>query len=281
MTENCICDTTILIDFCFGSKKTQSIIENTTKNLTKYFTYIIFGEFVRTIYDTIRKLLNHFLKNEDMINEYDDFSDFVLDVNKDLYLFSGQKANQITKLVPFLIDEIKSKIIVYKSRDLPLRIAIKNIINDLNSYKRRLVLKNFIPLKTSYRCLNLQRKLHIYSNEDFVDFDTPQCPECKNKVHNYFKKRYSNEMKRIYNNFESLTKKGFMADEKKKLKESFEFIMQYKNGDIINGRKHYCWNLTDIYIVLEAPNDFIILTTNLRHQKPVADCIKKKCYGLV
>ncbi len=280
MTENCICDTTILIDFCFGSKKTQSIIENKTENLTKYISYMIFGEFVRTIYDTLRKLLNHFLKNEEMINEYEEFSDFVLDINKDLYLFSGQKANQITKLVPLLIDTLKSKFILYKNRDLPLKIAIKNIINDLNSLKKRVVLKNFIALKTSYRCLNSQRKLRFNSNKDFVDFDVPFCPECKIEVHNHFKTRYLKEMEKLYKNFESLTKKGFKADEKKKLKNSLDFFLKYKYGDNIDGSRHYCWSLTDIYIVLEAPNEFILLTTNLRHQKPFADCINKRCDGL-
>jgi len=269
-----------MINFCFGSTRTESLIQDKTKNLEKYITYIIFGEFVRTIYDTIRTLLNHFLKNEDIINEFDDITEFVLDVRKDLYQFSGQKANLMDKLIPAMIKEIKSKISVYKNNKFPIQMAINTIINDFNSLKERDVLSNFSLLKTSFRCLNFQRQLFFNSNRNNVELDRLNCPNCKIKALIHFKTKYSKEMGQFYKNFESLTKKGFTTTEKKKLKKSFEFFMQYKNGDNINGNKRYCWKLADIYIVLEAPNDFIILTTNVRHQQPFANFINKKCEGI-
>ncbi len=278
MTQNYLCDTTILIDFFFGSNLKISNIEDKTKNSIKHITYLIFGEFIRTIYKTIQKLLNKFLENEDILNNYPDINDFVQDVSKDIYLFSGQEGNQIIKLMPFLIKSIKSKILGYKSLNLPLKLPIINIINDLNSYKNT-VLKNFFLLKTSYRCLDFQRRLHFHSTGNRVNFDSPFCPKCKKEVHNFFQNHFLSVLTKFFNDYDKLTS-NFSSNEKPKLKESLQFIIKYKYDDIIDGIKHYCWRLSDIYIVLELPFDFILLTTNDRHQKPFADYINKICESI-
>ena len=64
--------------------------------------------------------------------------------------------------------------------------------------------------------------------------------------------------------------------EKEKLKESLDFLLKFNTHIEIDGRKRYCWTLTDLFLILEAPKNFMILTTNIRHQEPFAKSINKK-----
>ena len=275
MTQNYLCDTTILIDFFFGSSKVKLKIEEKTKDSSKHITYIIFGEFIRTIYKTIQKLLNKILENENSLKGFHNINDFILDVVKDIHIFSGQEGNRIIKLIPFLRDHIESRILKYKRLKLPLKLPIESIINDLNSYKNA-IKKNFSLLKTSYRCLDFKRRLFFQTTENVVKFNSPSCPNCKQGVHNSFLTHYRSELIKFLNDFDNLAKK-FYVSEKSKLTKSLQFINNYKPGDKIDGGKHYCWRLCDLYIVLELPSNFILLTTNYRHQKPFTNCVNKFC----
>ncbi|MHA1336482.1 MAG: hypothetical protein ACTSPW_12150 [Promethearchaeota archaeon] len=276
MVRDFLLDTTVLIDLYFGSKGRKKKIENKVKNSKKYVTYLILGEFNRTILNTIRKILNLFLRKEDILDEYENINDFVQDVIKDLYFFSSQEASRVIKLIPYLRDEIKSKIEKYKKFKISLKYPIEKIIDDVNMYNLH-ILSNIIPLKSSYECLNYLRKLNLGDNK--IIFEKSYCYLCENKLLLFFKKKHLKELILFKNNSEQLTKQ-FRKDEKEKFQNALKILLDITKKAKIDGRKHICWNLVDMFLVLEAPIDFIILTTNLRHQESFAKIINKKIISI-
>lgn len=278
MSNNFILDTTILIDYCFGSKNKKNLIENKTVDSQKFATYLILGEFNRAILVTIKKLLNLFLRNEKVLYEFENIDDFIHDIIKDMYFFSKQEANRVIKLIPYLREEIESKIERYQKYDILLKYPIKKIIDDVNMYKFNL-LSDIMILKSSYECKNYLRKLILKLEENIVNIEKPYCTLCERKTMKYFNGKYISEINLFHKNIHLLTKQ-FSDNEKTKLIEALNFLLQMNDGIKVNGRKHICWNLTDIFLVLEAPKDFIILTTNVRHQASFAKCIEKKISGI-
>jgi len=274
MNNNYILDTTILIDLYFGSRSRKKIIEKKVRDSQKYATYLILGEFNRTILDTVRKILNLFLRTENLLDEYVSIDDFVQDVIKDMYFFSSQEASRIIKLIPYLKAEIKSKIEKYQKFDIPLKYPIEKIIDDVNLYRTHLLSK-IIPLESSYECQNYLRQLILKLDEKRIIFEKPFCTLCENKTLTYFKDEYPTELEIFNKNIEILTEQ-FRKDEKEKFKNALISLLEISKETKLDSRKHICWNLIDIFLVLEAPIDFIILTTNLRHQESFAKCIKKQ-----
>ncbi|TKJ19989.1 MAG: hypothetical protein CEE43_14020 [Promethearchaeota archaeon Loki_b32] len=241
-------------------------------------TYLILGEFNRTILETIRKLLNTFLKNEDIINNFESIDIFINDVIKDIYFFSNQEASRIIKLIPYLRKEIELKVEKYQKFDIGLKYPIQKIIDDANVY-RLTFLKEFKILKESYECQNIIRRLTFNHKEHRVSFEKPYCSLCEKKILEYFKRNYICEIKLFQNNITSLTLR-YRQDEKEKLVKSLTFLLEFDNGIKLDGRHHICWNLIDIFLVLEAPKNSVILTTNMRHQGPFAKCIYKQISDL-
>lgn len=278
MNSNYLLDTTILIDLYFGSKIRKNLIENIVKDSQKYTTYLILGEFNRTILDTIRKILNLFLKTENLLDGYESIDDFVQDVIKDMYFFSSQEASRVIKLIPYLREEIKSKIEKYQKFKISLRYPIEKIIDDLNMYRIH-ILSDIFSLESSYVCKNYLRKLSFELGKQSVIFEKPYCTSCENNVLQYFKEKYDTELILFNKNNEQLTKL-FKKDEKEKYYNALKILLEITRKTIIDGRKRICWNLIDVFLVLEAPINYIILTTNLRHQEPFAKIINKKIIGL-
>ena len=278
MNSNYLLDTTILIDLYFGSKIRKNLIENIVKDSQKYTTYLILGEFNRTILDTIRKILNLFLKTENLLDEYESIDDFVQDVIKDMHFFSSQEASRVIKLIPYLREEIKSKIIKYQKLKISLRYPIEKIIDDLNMYRIH-ILSDIFSLESSYECQNYLRKLSFELGKQSIIFEKPYCTSCENKALQYFKEKYNSELNLFNKNNEQLTKL-FKKDEKEKYYNALEILLEITRKTVIDGRKRICWNLIDVFLVLEAPINFIILTTNLRHQEPFAKIINKKITGI-
>lgn len=112
---------------------------------------MILGEFNRTILDTIKKILNTFLRAENGINEFDSIDDFIQDVIKDMYFFSSEEASRGIKLVPYLREEIELKIKKYQKFYIPLKYPIEKIIDDINMYRFSL-LSDIKLLESSYEC---------------------------------------------------------------------------------------------------------------------------------
>lgn len=239
---------------------------------------MILGEFNRTILETIRKLLNTFLRNEEIIYEFESIDNFIDDVIKDIYFFSNQEASRIIKLIPYLRKEIELKVKKYQKFNIALKYPIQKIIDDVNMY-RFSFLKEFITLKASYQCQNNLRRLTLKHKENKVSFEKSYCSLCEKKILEYFKRNYIYEIKLFQTNITSLTH-HFRKDEKEKLVKSLKFLLEFDDGIKINGRQHICWNLIDIFLVLEAPRDSVILTINIRHQEPFAKCIYKQISNL-
>lgn len=110
--------------------------------------------------------------------------------------------------------------------------------------------------------------------EKKILFEKPFCTICEKKILAYFKEQYLSELRLFHKNIDYLTKQ-FRKNEKKKFQNALNFLLALSEGTKINGRKRICWNLIDIFLVLEAPIDYIILTTNIRHLEPFAKCIDK------
>ena len=276
MNNNYLLDTTILIDLYFGSKSRKKEIQNKVRDSQKYATYLILGEFNRTILGTISKLLNLFLRTENLLSEFESFDEFAQDVIKDIYFFSSQEASRIIKLIPYLNEEIKLKIEKYQQFNISLKYPIEKIIDDLNLYKTH-ILSDIIPLKTSYGCRNYLRQLLL--TKDKIVFEKSFCTSCENNALQYFKENYLKELNLFKNKIELLTKQ-YRKDEKEKFQAALKILLDISKDIIIDGRKHICWNLIDVFLVLEAPFNFIILTTNLRHQESFAKIINKIITGI-
>ena len=182
------------------------------------------------------------------------------------------------KLIPYLKKEIKSKLEKYKRLKISLRYPIQKIIDDLNMYRIH-ILSDIIPLESSYVCKNHFRKLSFELGKNSIVFERPYCSECEIKLLEYFKDNYNSELILFHNNNEQLTKL-FRKNEKKKYQNALKFLLEITKESKIDGRKRFCWNLIDIFLVLETPMDYIILTTNLRHQEPFANISNKKIMGI-
>jgi len=278
MIHNYILDTTILIDLYFGSRNRKKLIENIVGDSQKYATYLILGEFNRTILDTLRKILNLFLRTENLLDEFESIDDFVQDVIKDIYFFSSQEASRVIKLIPYLREEIKSKIEKYQKFEISLKYPIEKIIDDVNMYRTHL-LSDIIHLESSYECRNYLRQLLLKLEEEKIIFEKPFCTICEKRALEYFKEKYLTELNLFKNNNELLTKQ-FRKDEKEKFQNALKILLEISKETKLDGRKHICWNLIDIFLVLEAPIDFIVLTTNLRHQESFAKFINKQITGI-
>ncbi|MFW9972058.1 MAG: hypothetical protein ACFFDF_17850 [Candidatus Odinarchaeota archaeon] len=276
--NNYLLDTTILIDLYFGSKIKKKLIENIVEDSQKYTTYLILGEFNRTILDTIRKILNLFLKSGNRLEEYKNINDFVQDVIKDMYFFSNQEASRVIKLIPYLKEEIKSKIEKYQKFKISMRHPIEKIIDDLNMYRTH-ILSDIFPLESSYECKNYLRKLSFELEKQTVVYEKPYCISCEINVLKFFKEKYDRELNMFNKKSEQLTK-FFKKDEKEKFLNALEILLEITKMTRIDGRKRICWNLIDVFLILEAPINYTILTTNLRHQKPFAKIINKKILGI-
>ena len=278
MVNNYILDTTILIDLYFGSRNRKKLIKNEIEDSQKYATYLMLGEFNRTILGTLRKILNLFLRTENLLDEYESIDEFVQDVIKDMYFFSSQEASRVIKLIPYLREEIKSKIEKYQKFEISLKYPISKIINDLNMYRTHL-LSDIIHLESSFECRNYLRKLLLKLEEKKIIFEKSFCTICEKRVLEYFKEKYFTELNLFKNNNEQLTKQ-FTKDEKEKFQKALKILLEISSETKLDGRKHICWNLIDIFLVLEAPFDSILLTTNLRHQESFAKFINKQVTGL-
>lgn len=278
MVSKYLLDTTILIDLYFGSKSRIKKIDDKINKSQKYVTYLILGEFNRTILDTLRKILNLFLNTENLLDEFETIDDFIQDVIKDMYFFSSQEASRVIKLIPYLRMEIKSKIEKYQRFEISLRYPIKKIIDDVNMYETHL-LYDIVPIKSSYECRNYLRQLLLKSEDKKIVFEKPFCTICEKKVLEYFKEEYFTELNLFKDNYVLLTKQ-FRKDEEEKFQNALKTLLEISEKTKLDGRKHICWNLVDIFLVLEAPNDFIILTTNLRHQESFAKFINKQITGI-
>ncbi len=278
MINNYILDTTILIDLYFGSRNKKKLIENIVGYSQKYATYLILGEFNRTILDTMRKILNLFLRTEYLLDKFESIDDFVQDIIKDMYFFSSQEASRVIKLIPYLREEIKSKIEKYQKFEISLKYPIEKIIDDVNMYRTHL-LSDIIHLESSYECRNYLRHLILKLEEEKIIFEKPFCTICEKRALEYFKEKYLTELKLFKNNNELLTMQ-FRKDEKEKFQNALKILLEISKEAKIDGRKHICWNLIDIFLVLEAPIDFIVLTTNLRHQESFAKFINKQITGI-
>lgn len=278
MLNNYLLDTTVLIDLYFGSRNRKKLIENIVGDSQKYATYLILGEFNRTILDTLRKILNLFLRTEYLLDEYESIDDFVQDIIKDMYFFSSQEASRVIKLIPYLREEIKSKIEKYQKFEISLKYPIEKIINDINMYRTHL-LSDIIHLESSYECRNYLRQLLLKLEEKKIIFEKPFCTICEKRALEYFKEKYLTELKLFKNNNDLLTKQ-FRKDEKEKFQNALKILLEISKEKKLDGRKHICWNLIDIFLVLEAPIDFIVLTTNLRHQESFAKFIGRRITGI-
>jgi len=278
MISKYLFDTTILIDLYFGSKSRKKKIEDKINKSQKYATYLILGEFNRTILETLRKILNLFLKNENLLDDFETIDDFVQDVIKDMYFFSSHEASRVIKLIPYLRGEIKSKIEKYQRFEISLRYPIKKIIDDLNMYKIHL-LSDIIPLESSYECRNNNRKLLLKYEDKKIDFEKSFCSICEKNVLEYFKEGYLTELNLFKDNYKLLTKQ-FRKAEEEKFQNALKILLEISEKTKLDGRKHICWNLNDIFLVLEAPIDFIIFTTNLRHQESFAKIVSKQITGI-
>ena len=228
MLDKFLLDTTILIDQCFGSKPTKRLIDNTLKKSQKYTTYLIFGEFNRTVLETIKNILNILLRNEEEINKFENIDDFINDIIKDMYFFSVQEASRVIKFIPYLKKEIEQKIEKYQKYNLSLIYPILKILDDVNMYRYNL-LGNVMLLESSYECQNYLRELSFESNKNQIVFEKPFCTLCERNVLEYFQGNYLSELKLFQKNFNLLTK-SFRKDEKKKLIKVLDFILKYFNG---------------------------------------------------
>jgi len=278
MNNSYVFDTTILIDLYFGSRKRKKLIENKVGVSQKFTTYLILGEFNRTIFETVRKILNLILKNENFLDKYDSIEDFIQDIIKDMYFFSSQEASRVIKLIPYLMGEIKSKIEKYQKLEISLKYPVEKILDDLNMYRIHL-LSDIITIESSYECKNYLRQLSLKSEDKKIILEKSFCNMCEKKVLEYFKGEYLAELNLFLDNFKLLTR-NFRKDEKKKLQNAIKILLEFSKKTKLDGRKHICWNLVDLFLVLEAPFGSVILTTNLRHQEAFTKIIKKKITGI-
>ncbi len=278
MNRKYILDTTVLIDLYFGSKSKKKKIENKIRVSKKSTTYLILGEFNRTILGTLRKLFNIFLNTENLLDEYKSIYEFVQDVIKDIYFFSSQEASRVIKLIPYLKEEIKLKIEKYQKYEIPLKNLFEKLIDDINMYKLH-ILSDIILLDSSFECMNYLRKLYITSDTNKVIFEKPFCTSCEKKVLIHFREKYHSELKLFNKNIKLLIKQ-FKKDEEERFHNALKILLEISKETKLDGRKRICWNLIDIFLVLETPIDFTVFTTNLRHQESFAKIINKQIVGI-
>ncbi|MBA7588823.1 hypothetical protein ES708_30892 [subsurface metagenome] len=218
-------------------------------------------------------MINHYLKYKSIAGNYNSEEEFLLDIIKEYYIYSNHEGNRVFKILDYILKEIKSKIKKYEDIEISIQILFDKIVDDINLYRQTLF-SDVQILQDSFNCLNFNRD--ILKKSDFTYRLTANgCSNCERDCLNHFIGNYREDIDAI---LDKLMEEDFIFDisEKEKLIEKLSFLKDLDENVKIDGRNHICWVLTDIFLNLESPSDYFILTTNQAHFQPIAEILGKQ-----
>lgn len=265
-------DTTILLEMNFGSKIKKSNINRLLQNSPLFTTRIIIGEFRKVTMLLIKKIISNYRKKQKFIKLYDNFSDFSIDISKDIPVYSIHQLNLLWKLINFFSDEIFQNSELYEQEDYPISIMCNKIIDDFNNSEYTF-LENISIIEDSFLCEYRNREIIDQQETDEITLTKSPCPKCKNSVLDFFINKYQSNIHKIHDNY-SIISKDWDTNESGKFLDSIHSLISYEKNEKINSNP--CRRLIDLFFIFETPLNMTIVTTNKRHFEPIINFLLKK-----
>lgn len=259
-----VLDNDILIKNIHGSLGEKERIQEIFKNNHKCVLNLTFAEFKRTIL-------------KDLVIFFNDLVDFV----KEKRIESNDLSLQIMYLNDFLLGYKKNYGLNAKGRFISYIIMIfNNIINHLIN------LASVSPFEITLDLIKNQ--IFDYRNVYFYDTKTMEdslnCPHIEIepiKEENKFavpsfsckdceKKKIPQILNKFHKDFKSILESSISN----KLINILKYIIELDNIDDLDGRKHVCLNLADLFLILNCPDNHTIFTSNYSHFNEFCDLLE-------
>lgn len=260
-----------MIDLNFGTRTQKKFCSQKLLDEDRLFiTKIILGEFKRTIFFTSIKIITKIFTEFDSISEHYDFREFLDEISIEIPTFSLHEKDRIMKIMNLLKKRLLSFYDIYKNQNIPFQFALNSILDDFIHFKSSFLL-NITILNNSIDCFDAKNKM-IYDIKKRC-YQIEKYSRCKNCEVNKLEEIYNNYRIELEELEQKITSKELKLDSK--FLEAFYILFKIKNIKKYDGRKHPCIRLTDLFVILEAPIDFFIFTTNYRHFLPLTQILKR------
>jgi len=127
---------------------------------------------------------------------------------------------------------------------------------------REIYFKNIEIIKDSVNCPHSEIEPIKYENKfESLNFSCIDCEKEKIKnVLEIFKKEIKLIMESLISNH---------------IVDILEYILELKDIKDLDGRKHVCMNLVDLFLILNCPEDYIIFTSNYSHFNEICELLNK------
>ena len=260
---NLLLDNDIIIKRYYGSSSEKLKIEKFIKDQNLFVLKLTFSEFKRTILKDIIVLYNElvdFLKSNKINDESKQISllsDFLLDYKKNYGL---NAKGRFVYYIVLIYQKILENILELSSIS-PIEIIIDFLKNQIIDYVE-IFFNNIKLIEDKINCIHIDIEPTLYEGR-FTAISI-SCKNCEKEKMKFVLKVFRKEINNIIN-----------SDISNHLVDNLKYLTNLDNVNNIDGRKHICLNLTDLFLILNSPKDFIILTSNYAHFYEICLLLKK------
>ncbi len=260
---NLLLDNDIIIKNFYGSSKEKEKIQEKFQNNYNFVLKLTFSEFKRSILKDLVIFFNDLVEfiskreSDDISSQIRDINDFLLGYKKNYGLNAkGRFINYIILIFDKIIDHF-----INLSSVSPFEITLDLIKNQILDY-REIYFKNIEIIKDSLNCPHSEIEPIKYENKfESLNFS---CIDCEKEKIKNFLEIFKKEIKLI---MDSLISNHIV--------DILEYILELKNIKDLDGRKHVCMNLVDLFLILNCPEDYIIFTSNYSHFNEICELLNK------
>lgn len=234
-----------------------------------YVLNLTLNEFKRSVLADLiyfyNDLVDFYKTNKKVIEkkETNYFKDFLLEYKRD---YGINAKSRFKNYIIILYDIIIEHIYDLKTKTT-FKIVFHFLKNQILSYKS--IFFNDIKIIEDFiRCPhNLMKP--IFKGEKFEHFKF-SCVDCEiEKINDVFREYYGDIFTIVNSSI------------KNKLTKILRKLYNLKDKYKIDGRKHYCINLTDLFLILMVPPEYTIFTSNYTHFKEICILLNKSTIYLI
>lgn len=260
---NLLLDNDIIIKNFYGSTKEKEKIQEKLRNNKNFVLNLIFCEFKRSILKDLVIFFNDLVEFisekefDDNISQISEIKDFLLGYKKNYGLNAkGRFINYVIIIFDKIIEHLINLTLVS-----PFEITLDLIKNQILDY-REIFFKKIEILKDSLNCPHSEIEPIKYENKfESMNFSCIDCE--KEKIKNVFK-IFKKEIKLIMESSIS-----------NPLVDILTYILKLKDIKDLDGRKHVCMNLADLFLILNCLEDYVIFTSNYSHFNEICEFLNK------